>query len=273
MSLVCGDINLVQVNDYNSFAKGHTCSTIDNWNDDKCYNELTSMLYDYNPGSVNGRYNNRYLKTINDITTFALKDHFAKPTVNANTLKSFCKDDALSCDNFLSQYCKNCTHDDVSKSPELIELCGCYSTGSSLVPRSNCDSVCNNILSVKSDYDPVTGLENKCKLSVCVIDGISVNSAKNIHSGNLNIDQICNGCDTGSCMCVIDDINLLNTAGMNINISSDCQSSLCYTTVNGVKESIPCPIKQNLLTDSKVNIYYLLILLGSCLILAFVISI
>lgn len=268
--MTCPENNVITTDTYD--FSNEPCVHIEKWTDDySCYNKLSSLLYTYNPGYVNGKYNNRYLKNINDITFLALKDYIDNPDKDPTYIKQFCRDAALSCDFFLNQYCKNCSQNDLIGKKELVEFCGCYSVGSSLVPRTNCDSTCNNILSIKSDADPVTGHINTCKLSVCVINDISVNSAKTIHTGNINIEQVCNGCSSGSCICVIEDINLIQTSGMKINLNSDCQSSLCYNTVNGNKVSVPCQ-KSNLTTESQINIYYILIFFGIFLILSFIFS-
>jgi len=212
------------------------CTTEKEWDDiGTCEFYISSLVYDNNFES----YNPKNIAEVNDIMYSALIDtQTGNQTIQFNdTFKKIletCKNVPLACDNFLNETCSPCKESDLLNSQDRLELCGCYTSTDFNKPIDKCSATCNLPETIKRDIDIITGNVNKCVQTVCVIDNIKIQSAKTI--GNIDIDQLCTGCEDGGCICILDLDDDTENLQDKIQYSNNCNKMICY--LNG-KET-PC---------------------------------
>lgn len=150
-----------------------------------------------------------------------------------NQLLTYCLNSTESeCKEELEKRCSNFTRADMSNLI-LRQFCSCNLPAVNYETRRECDVMCSEYDSVQNNYG-VT-----CNQASCVIDNIVINGKPK----NVNINQICPACLTGSCTCIINDVNLLGGSSIkNLNIAQTCGSdSKCRIRNNdGTREEIPC---------------------------------
>lgn len=138
-----------------------------------------------------------------------------------HTLTQACHDLPGVCSLAQNNLCNGCTRSAISNNPDLIQLCGCFSPNldpniyTRNIPKQ-CDPLCSNSFAAK-DADPNTGSVASCTDTVCVIDNVSITTTKST-VGNINISQVCQGCNTTTgCTCVIDTsvANLSSSLGLD----------------------------------------------------------
>lgn len=132
--------------------------------------------------------------------------------------------------------CTGVTREQVMQDETLRELCGCWMAGTDTnYPMSGkgigieCDAVCNM---GGQKYQPIQ-TERQCKQTVCIMDNISLNIAKN--NGKVTFENMCGGnCGKGECgQCYIsnDVIDIVKNNG-NINLVNNCNTCVVFDESN-----------------------------------------
>jgi len=139
--------------------------------------------------------------------------------------KEACSAYPEECNSTLNRWCKTVTREDVSKSPELLTLCGCHMPDNQY-PYSGfvsppCAMTCNNRTAIQTGGD-------LCKQTVCIIDDVDINMVDS--EGNVNLKQICSGEGEGSSVCLLKDINVnaINSRVGSGGVTVEQQCSRCY---------------------------------------------
>ena len=148
------------------------------------------------------------------------------------------------CDTFLKSYCSALTPELLTNDPSYIKWCGCYMPDSVYSKWTDlyginleCTPPCNITGNIRVSDE--IGLPKKCSQSTCVIDDISLTLAQST-AGTINFNQICGGCNFGTCNCTITGLTIqgISSDFPSINIGNACMGtgSKCYkeTSENGV---------------------------------------
>lgn len=233
------------------------CVSYSAWNSGYCLSHLEQdILYNNsasnNPGT-NYNYNN--LEIVNTIMENAIFDYLSEPGTspedlvnppegsNLDQILTACKYLPLGCDKFLKQLCQNCTDSDVAGNTGLTTLCGCYVYQTGAVElTNNCNATCNNSFAIKNSVNSVNGNVIPCNQTICVVDEISlaVAQAANGGSPNVTINQVCNGCGSGQCVCIVN-FPESGTFNQSIEFTSNSQGVICYRQGMTGQYQIQCP--------------------------------
>ena len=162
--------------------------------------------------------------------------------------------DPGTCQVFLQNYCSKYTRDEISKSPALVNFCGCYApplqgdvaryfstpTGQYL---HECDPRCSRASTVQLD---TLGEPNRCNVNICGIDSVSIDLARP-HLQFIDFTQVCL-CPPGQCRCILngpDPSELIGRLGLNASFKQICgPDSVCLkTAANGINEVVPCNVE------------------------------
>lgn len=257
------------------------CSTYNEWIPPTVCTDYLNNSYLFNdtvgPVTHNqGKFNNDNVGYVNRVVYSAFQDYLTNyddiqslvTTQDPGILNllNMCVVGPLSCNDFLSQICQNCTPEDLSTNQRLLQLCGCYAKESlNQVNIGPCASTCDNIYAIKSDIDTTNGLPVQCNRTTCVIDQVSINVANIQNNVTVTVNQICNGCGNGGCYCVI---NFPSSPGsgspgnFNLDIKSlaDCSGTQCFLESNtGEEISTDCPVVQSQFITTK-NILFIVLM-------------
>jgi hypothetical protein len=138
-----------------------------------------------------------------------------------HTLTQACQALPGVCSIAQTNLCNGCSRSTISNNSDLVQLCGCFSPNldpniyTRNIPKQ-CDPLCSNSVAAK-DADPATGAVATCTDTICVIDNISITATKST-VGNININQVCQGCsEVNGCTCIIDTsvANLASSLGLD----------------------------------------------------------
>jgi len=158
-----------------------------------------------------------------------------------SVLYELCNDYPFACKKNLDVYCSNESANTLITTPGNLKWCGCHLPLDAYGKyvdiygvKKECSPTCHNTIAIPDvqpnvplkltdvigvDFNPVV-----CKNSnICVIDDINVNLSK-----NLNITQICGGCQSqnSTCQCIIENDRIIS--GQNVNISQVCGNDSVY---------------------------------------------
>lgn len=137
--------------------------------------------------------------------------------------KTYCPMIPGACDKALGNFCHTVTREDVTKSPDLLSLCGCFMQPGQYpyngIVDTNCSMTCNGQGVIKPKGW-------NCKQTVCIIDNVDINMVNS--EGNVNLNQLCGS--TGDSVCLLKDIdiNAVNSrvGGGGVTINQQC--TRCY---------------------------------------------
>lgn len=221
----------------------------------KCFNYLQNFANNQDAGAV-------VQKTI--IDNLAKKDFpdydsardYNDPFLT-DTVPLICSYIPTACDPILNKYGAQFTRNDLDGDSTLQKLIGCHLSTGQPVPEifgltfknnsvqpnqySYDDSIiskqCDSVCVLPNTIQDSTG---KCSQSVCLIDGININSI-NSDTGSINIDQDCSCPQPGTCKCFFSNsaINIINSKIKDgININQNCKSCVTFSgnDVNNTKE-------------------------------------
>lgn len=233
------------------------------WCENDCQTTYSKLLFDVGSGGVLAYVPTNLPQVQNDFTnlfnTFLTTNDFTDNTSDRTyspfqtTLVSACQNDAIpgGCAGFLNTYCQSYTRTQVSLSPILAELCGCFVPEDPSYAQYNvsqvCDPLCHRIDAIQL-YDPTTGDKEECKDTVCVIDQVNINISKaSVGGGGINFYQACVGCTQATpCECIVSNTNVSQTlqeVGINVSFNQYCgPDSVCVQLdAQGNATTIPCP--------------------------------
>jgi hypothetical protein len=177
-----------------------------------------------------------------------------------NWLVSVCSEYPQLCSGFLKTTCKNATPELLKVNPLAAQWCGCY------MPDEQYSSYINNFgLSKQCTpycaagdviplYDANTNTPLTCDQGVCIIDDVTINLAKTKfagsgNGGNLNFNQICNGCSPAGSNGL--NSNTVNSTGNNSGsrtVGGNIDSFRSSTINTGISTN------QQIATSSNANI-------------------
>lgn len=260
------------------------CTAYNAWGKGYCYPHIEQdfLFNNQNIDITHGtRYNYNNAEIANTIMENAILDYlkvgsigdFVNPdTPGTIEIMQACQNLPLACDKILNQICINCTQSDVAKGPTgLITMCGCYaSVGSTgMAIDGPCSATCDNSYAIQNQIDTTTGLPVGCNRTICVIDeaAIAVATATD-QNVTVNVNQICNGCEFGGCVCIFDLPTSANSFSNKVNLSGDCSNSLCYR--NGIK--VDCPPELVSTTNSIFNVLVVVIFFFMLMTFVFILS-
>ena len=263
-----------------------------------CSSEFSNILYNKfntvnNPQKKTLRtYDATQLQRIKDDLNNVFKTYYSnnftitnpnQPGYNSfqEILLQTCADIPGSCDDFLNNFCTNCSRETISNSSLYTRMCGCRAPNLPSVYNVSepCDPLCNKSNSIYK-INSITGNANICEADVCVIDDININSVNSNVSGNIIFSQLCNSCKN-QCNCIISSVNLNNLL-QNVGLTNEtqfnmsCASGTCYTRDSN-DNLIPtdCPKNasvnvSNLPVDINTGLVLLLIVICIILILSLI---
>ena len=159
-----------------------------------------------------------------------------------NMLWNICVNDPGLCERALYRYCSNVTTDTMIRRNNIKDWCGCYMPDNEYSKYTNlyqiskeCTPTCNSTGVIKLANGNGTGVLN-CKQSLCIIDEVTINIAQSEVGvdGSITFNQLCSGCQSGQCSCILSGLNLTiidSTIG-NIDISQECTGNAsCYKEI------------------------------------------
>lgn len=200
----------------------------------------------YNPANLNGTRSNMTTVWNNYFSSSNNTDPATNSKIE-DALVTTCKALPGGCNDVLNEICVACTQGDLIEDPLNARLCGCFIPDPDTGLINRCNPLCNKPTSIRSEFDPGSGIENKCTETLCIIDDLAINVALGpggTGSGVVvNIDQFCNQCNVGNCLCYIDlDFAKLESEGIKINVNNQCAKSVCVQSEpDGTKVEIDCP--------------------------------
>lgn len=144
-----------------------------------------------------------------------------------------CKDYPFACKDFLTQECNAETPESLATSPNKLRWCGCNLQDNLYTKFYNlpkeCTPMCN-----RDGVIPDSGLNLKPKqcydTNLCIIDSLNVIYTQTKGSGDINIKQMCGGCD-GNCQCRIEDNTFVLNNKMfktDLNLNEICGSQTLF---------------------------------------------
>ena len=160
--------------------------------------------------------------------------------------ENICSSKPGLCDDALYRYCTKYTREQVIKSENLRNICGCflpteeYNVGDYSIQRE-CSPLC---VSAKIRTGNIgTGTYTPCAQSTCIINDLAINIINS--KGNIDINQYCGNCASSSsrCTCIIDntDISQIGSIG-NIIVNQSCASKQCVEKdSDGNIKQVQCP--------------------------------
>lgn len=143
------------------------------------------------------------------------------------------------CQGGLNDVCSSHDTTRISLNTSLLQWCGCHLPDSEYQPysdkfgiRQECTPICN-----RADVIPLTTINGdnvKCLSNVCLIDDVSVNIINSTVGNGIEFNQVCGGCEPGTCECVVSDttVSIINSSvgGTIIPITQNCGSISCNQT-------------------------------------------
>ncbi len=146
------------------------------------------------------------------------------------------------CESGLYESCKNHTSETLLKNPLISRWCGCFLPIENYQKYSidfniskECTPMCNRFGTIQNSG--INNLPVTCKQNVCIIDNVTVN-LNNSYAGDIEINQICRGCDASTnCSCIISDqlINVKDSeiSGKIIAATQTCGRTTCQVNNPG----------------------------------------
>lgn len=246
----CNSTNQIVLNCSGQAGTGSLLSTY--WAQNDCLGAYGQELNTL-PGNILG-YNNDAQPTVQGcvddlfttyLNTNTLTDNVTSPQYSPfqETLIALCANETLPgiCTQFLTSYCAGFTRTEVTNSPVLTDLCGCYTPPNpnylSITNNPACDPLCHNVSTSQQLDSSGTGALQKCSQNVCVIDNEVVNAVNSRSANGVNFTNICSNCNTNSnagCLCIVAGVSVadtLSSIGIGDNIQQFCDGtgSVCIT--------------------------------------------
>jgi hypothetical protein len=223
----------------------------DNWttpSNTNCPETLQRVLF--NSGGFQ-KYNPDNLAGISRIMTDAWNLYFKQDSIPGikDILIETCKGLPGACNDVMNEICSGCNQNDLIKNPDDAVLCGCFIPDPDTGTVNRCNPLCNNPKSIRSEFDPVTGEENGCNESLCIIDNLAINVASSESNVEVNINQVCSQCNKGNCLCYID-FDDFDATKVKINVQNQCGETVCVQTDDaGNKVKFDCPKDLTVVAD------------------------
>lgn len=229
---------------------GDIDSTIQYWKTHTCPQALEVQLNNNNlGGEAKFVYNEESLPTAQGymgslMNSFVEKYSFVQDTADSRyssfqeDIINTCRMESLPgvCSDYLDQYCKRYTRDEISKDSAIGALCGCFAEDNPYIGmgvQGECDPLCAKATSVKR-ADAATGDILRCSPNVCVIDDNGINAYNSISTGGVNFTNVCTGCSGDGCVCIISGVDpesIIEELGVSPTINQFCgKQSVCITT-------------------------------------------
>lgn len=237
-----------------------------------CNREFNSIIYSgVNPPGSNGapirQFSPNGFRQVSDDMQYLLTNFFnSTPTGHTvstpgspgydtfqQTLVDACTNPEYnnqgSCQEALVLMCQGCNRTTILNNADTLKLCGCNVPGLDAkvypdIPRE-CDPVCAQAI-ISKRRDPQSGIVAECNSPVCVIDNISIVSARST-IGGISFTQICPQCTGGQpCRCIVD-ASVPNLSAIGLDTTTEFRQScgagsVCLTIdpQTGASTNVPC---------------------------------
>lgn len=167
-----------------------------------------------------------------------------------NNFYSICQNVPGICQRLLNTACVGVTEEQLSVQPYLTPFCGCYMNPTQYSQYTNqwgitkqCTPFCNLPVAIPL-VGPGGTVQQYCNQDTCIINNYTVNLI-NSNSSAVNINQICGGCTSANCTCLIDGLSLTfynSRVNGQISLTQDCQTPQCsiYNPITGQYQNVPC---------------------------------
>lgn len=203
------------------------------WDINQCVSVFREVLYGGEPRQLDKVALARLQQEMDGLFALYIKVYktLSQPAVShfLDKLVQTCRELPGVCDVFLDRYCQNCDRGTVANDAFLTTLCGCR------VPEPPdygvepiCDLMCSYVDTIRPlDPNSTGGQADECQSTICVIDGISVNSLES-RIGEIRFSQLCSNCSSekGNCKCIV----VLDDVPPGIQIDQNCATADCYQT-------------------------------------------